>query len=367
MPHGLAGYTKDVRKNQHQNGGAIPRDSRRYRRLSVTGKILWVPRKAYSKPRKARRSTGHWVREIVLNKNLSRETRQQVGNRERNGKNTDKMNEDAILEKRVDRRVKGTARLFGTGSYKERRVSMKGNARKCKRGTEYARRTGNNANSTRIEPNKNERTDDKNEANSRGEDTSFSAGRKGTGDAKEKKIQKRNDGYSKGKLAREQKKLGVMRRRGRTQREKNRIIFRMVLPYSVADLWRRASIQGRKNNQRPGGERLSTSGERGISGGRASKQKSKEDEKRGEKERALCDPRRELKTGVAKSIGNHADEDGDQRAEAEEQQIGQAALIRMKGQLCRGKAQQGQSIADMEDRERRRIVTLHNNSGSKEE
>ncbi|KAJ7060160.1 hypothetical protein C8F01DRAFT_1084555 [Mycena amicta] len=71
--------------------------------------------------------------------------------------------------------------------------------------------------------------------------------------------------------------------------------------------------------------------------------------------------------GVAKSIGNHADEDGDQRAEAEEQQIGQAALIRMKGQLCRGKAQQGQSIADMEDRERRRIVTLHNNSGSKEE
>ncbi|KAJ7058870.1 hypothetical protein C8F01DRAFT_1085360 [Mycena amicta] len=45
--------------------------------------------------------------------------------------------------------------------------------------------------------------------------------------------------------------------------------------------------------------------------------------------------------GVAKSIGNHADEDGDQRAEAEEQQIGQAALIRMKGQLCRGKAQQG--------------------------
>ncbi|KAJ7053264.1 hypothetical protein C8F01DRAFT_1089883 [Mycena amicta] len=70
--------------------------------------------------------------------------------------------------------------------------------------------------------------------------------------------------------------------------------------------------------------------------------------------------------GVAKSIGNHADEDGDQRAEAEEQQIGQAALIRMKGQLRRGKAQQGQSITDMEDRERRRIVTLHNNNGSKE-
>ncbi|KAJ7061531.1 hypothetical protein C8F01DRAFT_1082960 [Mycena amicta] len=75
----------------------------------------------------------------------------------------------------------------------------------------------------------------------------------------------------------------------------------------------------------------------------------------------------QLKTGVAKSIGNHADEDGDQRAEAEEQQIGQAALIRMEGQLRRGKAQQGQSIADMKDRERRRIVTLHNNSGSKEE
>ncbi|KAJ7059022.1 hypothetical protein C8F01DRAFT_1085474 [Mycena amicta] len=71
--------------------------------------------------------------------------------------------------------------------------------------------------------------------------------------------------------------------------------------------------------------------------------------------------------GVAKSIGNHADEDGDQRAEAEEQQTGQAALIRMEGQLRRGKAQQGQSIADMKDRERRRIVTLHNNSGSKEE
>ncbi|KAJ7051053.1 hypothetical protein C8F01DRAFT_1091839 [Mycena amicta] len=214
------------------------------------------------------------------------------------------------------------------------------------------------------------------------------------------------------KLARKQKKLGIMRRRGRTQREKNRIIFRMVLPYSVADLWRRASIQvvsfiihlsrsanashaalsmqqqlegmkmgsGSRDaagtiatnkrdeldirpNQRPGGERLSTSGERGISGGRASKQKITQRAKATREPASLG----RLKTGVAKSIGNHADKDGDQRAEAEEQQIGQAALVRMKGQLRGGKAQQGQSIADMEDRERRRIVTLHNNSGSKEE
>ncbi|KAJ7062197.1 hypothetical protein C8F01DRAFT_1082743 [Mycena amicta] len=181
----------------------------------------------------------------------------------------------------------------------------------------------------------------------------------------EKKIQKRNDGYSKGKLARKQKKLGVMRRRGRTQREKNRIIFRMVLPYSVADLWRRVSIQvvsfiihlSRSANA----SHAALSMEQQLEG-------SEDGSGITQRAKATREPASlgRLKTGVAKSIGNHADEDGDQRAEAEEQQIGQAALIRMKGQLCRGKAQQGQSIADMEDRERRRIVTLHNNSGSKE-
>ncbi|KAJ7061785.1 hypothetical protein C8F01DRAFT_1083168 [Mycena amicta] len=244
-----------------------------------------------------------------------------------------------------------------------------------------------------------------------------------------RKIQKRNDGYNREKLARKQKKLGIMRRRGRTQRKKNRIIFRMVLPYSVADLWRRASIQvvsfiihlSRSANaghaalsmqQQLEGMKMG-SGSRnaagtiatnkrdkldirpqqrasldrdakiinGLEGSASSKQKSKEDENAVKRTAHYVipddsNPAGESDTrasivgqaedGVAKSIGNHADEDGDQRAEAEEQQIGQAALIRMKGQLCRGKAQQGQSIADMEDRERRRIVTLHNNSGSKE-
>ncbi|KAJ7052989.1 hypothetical protein C8F01DRAFT_1090071 [Mycena amicta] len=136
----------------------------------------------------------------------------------------------------------------------------------------------------------------------------------------------------------------------------------------------REPVLGCRSNQWPEGERLLTSGGRGISGGRASKQKKVKRTNNAEKKDAhytgKSDTRGSIigqaEDGVAKSIGNHADKDGDQRAKAEEQQIGQAALVRMKRQLRGGKAQQGQSIADMEDRERRRIVTLHNNSGSKE-
>ncbi|KAJ7065543.1 hypothetical protein C8F01DRAFT_1080482 [Mycena amicta] len=187
-----------------------------------------------------------------------------------------------------------------------------------------------------------------------------------------------------------------MRRRGRTQHKKNRIIFRMVLPYSVADLWRRASIQvvsfiihlSRSANTShaalsmqqqfegvkmgsgiyPVDELLSRKVKRTKNAvKRTAHYVIPDDSNPAGKSDTRASIVGQAEDGVAKSIGNHADEDGDQRAEAEEQQIGQAALIRMKGQLCRGKAQQGQSIADMEDRERRRIVTLHNNSGSKEE
>ncbi|KAJ7065177.1 hypothetical protein C8F01DRAFT_1080228 [Mycena amicta] len=250
---------------------------------------------------------------------------------------------------------------------------------------------------------------------------------KAQGDAKKKKIQKRNDEYNKENSPESKRNSGIMRRRGRTQREKNRIIFRMVLPYSAADLWRRAYHpecanashaalsmqqqlegmkmgsgsrnaagtiatnerdragyttaitrepgQGRKNNQRPGGERFVDSLASAVypvdellsrKGKRTAHYVIPDDSNPAGESDTRASIVGQAEDGVAKSIGNHADEDGDQRAEAEEQQIGQAALIRMKGQLCRGKAQQGQSIADMEDRERRRIVTLHNNSGSKE-
>ncbi|KAJ7058873.1 hypothetical protein C8F01DRAFT_1085363 [Mycena amicta] len=194
----------------------------------------------------------------------------------------------------------------------------------------------------------NYRTDDKNEANSRGEDASFSAGRKGTGDAKEKKIQKRNDGYSKGKLARKQKKLGNNFPNGAAilggrSLEKGVHPGRILHNPSLEKRQRESCgtqdakiINGLEGSAcrhlasavYPVDKLLSRKVKRTKNAGkRTAHYVIPDDSNPAGKSDTRANIVGQAEDGVAKSIGNHADEDGDQRAEAEEQQIGQAALI----------------------------------------